>query len=114
MNRILTSIIFIFCSFISANAQDCFQADLNLDSLRSSANLEFVTFFENDSIIKVCWWKKNTFRAEIYNDTHSIQTQIIKERPIEYVHDSITYRGHALRAEFYANNKKIEFYTLCD
>lgn len=103
--------------FISAVAfgQDCFETDLKIKEVESETeNLEFIVFFENDSIKKICWWKKGTFRTEIYDGKEIVHTYIIKAQPVEYKAEDITYRGHALRNDIYINDQKIEFYTLCD
>ena len=88
---------------------------MNINEIESKTqNFEFIVFFESDSIKKMCWWQKGTFRAEIYNGIGSVNTQIIKEQPSEYNSGEITYRGYAVRSDFYIDGKKIEFYTLCD
>ena len=108
-------IIFLLFSTVSAFGQSCFETDLKIKEIETETQyLEFVMFYENDSIKKICWWIKGTFRAEIYNRKEIIRTQIIKEQPSEYNSGEITYRGHALRGDLYIDGKKLEFYTLCD
>ena len=109
--------IIIFLLFISVRVfgQDCFETDLKIREVETeSQHLDIVVFFENDSIKKICWWKKGTFSAEVYNGKESIRTQIIKSHPIEYKAEDITYRGHVLESDIYISGQRIEFYTLCE
>lgn len=115
MKRKMKIILFLLFSIVSAFGQGCFETDLKIREVETETqHLEFVVLYENDSIKKICWWKKGTFEAEIYNGKEIIRTQVIKEQPSEYNSGEIAYRGHALRGDLYINEKKIEFYTLCD
>ena len=114
MMKYLTIIVFLIAS-LNTIGQDCFEGELSINKIDSrTKNLEFVVFFENDTLKKICWWKKDTFKAEIYNKKTIIRTQIIKEQPIEYYSNEMTFRGHALRNDIFVDGVRIEFYTLCE
>jgi len=115
MRNIIGIVLFLLFISVVVFGQDCYKTDLKIKEVESETqHLEFVVFFENDSIKKICWWKKGTFSAKIYNGKENIHTYIIKAQPLEYKEEDITYRGHALRNIIYINDQKIEFYTLCD
>ena len=107
-------ILFLLLSTVSAFGQGCFESDLKIREVETKTqHLEFVVLYENDSIKKICWWKKGTFSGNVYNGMRNIKTQIIKANPPEYNLGRITFRGHALKENLYVDKKKVEFYTLC-
>ena len=94
--------------------QECFQFDIPITDIQKwEYKLEYVVLEENDSLVKICWWPRNSFRANVYNGRKVVNAYIIKAMPLKENLKDYEFHEHPIKSDLIINEKYIEFYTLC-
>ena len=95
--------------------QECFQNDIPITDIQKWQNkLEYVVLEQNDSLVKICWWPRDSFRADVFNGRKVVDTYILKAMPRKDELEEYKFRKHPLAPDLIINGKHIEFYTLCN